>query len=122
MEDVHKLMELDEGELYAILGGQTSLLENPTELQFWDRLSKTERIERGKIFFDKCEQRLKEKICNEWGYCGKKKIYNDDTTLMIGLIPVVGAGFGFTGIAMGVSAVLSVLVFKHKLDKFCECD
>lgn len=50
MEGVRKLIELDESELYKMLGGQATLLENPTDLLFSERLSKTELIERGEFF------------------------------------------------------------------------
>jgi hypothetical protein len=121
MEEVRKLMDMDEDELYAILGAQAFALERPTELQFMDFSSITKRIELGKALYGEYKQRMGEIICDEWGYCEKKKKYSGDITLMIELIPVVGAGFGFTGISIGVAAVLSVLVFKHRLDKFCGC-
>lgn len=122
MEEVNKLVELDEDELCKILGSQISILENPTDLDFRERLSKTELIERGEIFFGECRQSLKKKICNEWRYCENREKYTDSAALIRDLISVVSAGLGFAGVAVGVSAVVSVLIYKHKPDKFCECD
>ena len=122
IEEVRKLMDMDEDELYAILGAQAFAFERPTELQFMDFSSITKRIELGKALYGEYKQRMREIICDEWGYCEKKKRYSDDITLMIELIPVIGAKFEFTGISIGMAAVLSVIVFKHRLDKFCKCD
>jgi hypothetical protein len=122
MGEVRKLMDMDEDELFAILGAQAFAFERPSELHCTDFSSITKRIKLGKAFYDEYTQRMKGIICDEWGYCAKKKKYSNEMTIMVNLIPFVGAGFGSPGITIGVASVLSVLVFKRRLDKFCKCD
>ena len=122
MEEVSKLMELDEDELYAILGYQSlGVEERATELQLSDRFSitKSDLAIRGRAFFESYKQQLKEKICDEWQYCKKRSESVGDFTLLMGaLIPVI-----ISGIALPASliAVLCTLAFKYGLDKLCEC-
>ena len=112
-EEISKLLEMNEDELFAILGAQAFAFERPLELQFMDFSSITKRIKLGEAFYDESTQRMKEIICDEWGYCEKRKKYSDEITIMMNLIPFVGAGFGSLGITTGVATVLSVLVFKR---------
>lgn len=121
--EVRKLMELDEDDLYARLGYQSlGLEERPTELQLLDQFSMTklELIVRGRSFFDRNKQHLREKICDEWGYCKKGGEYTGDFGLLLGaLVPVVAKGLGLPTYLI---AVLCTLAFKYGLNKLCECD
>jgi hypothetical protein len=123
VEEVRNLMELDEDELYARLGYQSLGLEGkPTELQLLDQfsISKLDLIVRGRAFFDRNKQRLREKICDEWGYCKKRGEYTGDFGfLMVALVPVVARGLGLPTYLI---AVLCTLAFKYGLNKLCECD
>lgn len=123
MDEIHKLNGMDEDELYEILGAQILALESPSELLFFERFSKTEKIEKCKLFFGENEMRLTEAICEKWKYCEKREKFkgNFDTLIAI-LIPAVSSTIGFTELTVGVSAVLSVLLLNHKLDKFCNCN
>lgn len=121
--EVRKLMELDEDDLYAKLGYQTlGLEERPTELQLLDQFSitKLELIVRGRSFFDRNKQRLRKQICDEWGYCKKRADYTVDSGFLIGaLVPVVAPRLDLPTYLL---AVLCTLAFKYGLDKLCECD
>lgn len=122
IEEVSKLMELDENELYAILGYQSlGLEERATELRLSASFSitKNDLTIRGGAFFERYKQQLEKKICDEWQYCKKRSEYSGDFKLLMGaLIPAI-----ITGITLPASliAVLCALAFKYGLDRLCGC-
>jgi len=124
IEEVRKLMDMDmdEDELYAILGYQSlGLEERATELRLFDSFSitKSDLIIKGKAYFERYKQQLKEKICDDWQYCKRRGEYNGDFKLLMDvLIPII-----ITGITLPAPliAVLCTLTFKYGLDKLCGC-
>jgi hypothetical protein len=122
-DEVYKLMELDEDELYARLGYQSlGLDERATELHLFDSISitKSDLVISGKAYFERHKQQLKGKICDDWGYCKKRTEYSGDfKSLMGALILVVPPGMNLPA---PLIAVLCVLAFKYGLDKLCGCE
>ena len=125
MDEVSRLRTMDEESLYTVLGYQSlGLEENPTGigLQLVDGFSitKSELMLKGKSFFDRNRQYLREKICDDLRYCKKKKTHRDDVGWIMGVaIPSVTAGLNLPAI---MAAVLCVLTLKYGLDKLCECE
>lgn len=119
VEEVNKLMALNENELYAILGYQSlGLDEKATELRLSDSFSitKSDLVIRGSDFFENHKQQLKKSICDDWQYCKKRSEYGGDFKLLVGaLIPTI-----ITGPAPLIT-VLCALAFKYGLDRLCEC-
>ena len=122
VEEVSKLMELDEDELYARLGYQSSgLEERATELRLLDSftIKKSDLAISGKAYFERHKQQLKEKICDDWEYCNKKKEYiKDFNSLIVVLLPIIATTASLPAPLM---AVLCALAFKYGLDRLCEC-
>ena len=122
IEEVRKLMDMDEDELYAILGYQSlGLEERATEVRLLDSFSitKSDLVIKGKAYFERYKQQLKEKICDDWQYCKRRGEYSGDfKLLMSALIPTI-----ITGITLPAPliAVLCALAFKYGLDKLCGC-
>jgi len=173
IEEVRKLMDMDmdEDELYAILGYQSlgleerateprlysfsitksdlinaigleerateprlcsfsitksdlinaiGLEERATELRLYSfSITKSDLIIKGKAYFERYKQQLKEKICDDWQYCKRRGEYNGDVKLLMdALIPII-----ITGITLPAPliAVLCILTFKYGLDKLCGC-
>jgi len=148
IEEVRKLMDMDmdEDELYAILGYQSlgleerateprlcsfsitksdlinaiGLEERATEPRLYSfSITKSDLIIKGKAYFERYKQQLKEKICDDWQYCKRRGEYNGDVKLLMdALIPII-----ITGITLPAPliAVLCILTFKYGLDKLCGC-
>ena len=148
IEEVRKLMDMDmdEDELYAILGYQSlgleerateprlcsfsitksdlinaiGLEERATEPRLYSfSITKSDLIIKGKAYFERYKQQLKEKICDDWQYCKRRGEYNGDFKLLMDvLIPII-----ITGITLPAPliAVLCILTFKYGLDKLCGC-
>ena len=121
IEEARKLMDMDEDELYAILGYQSlGLEERATELRLFDSFSitKSDLIIKGKAYFERYKQQLKEKICDDWQYCKRRGEYNGDVKLLMGaLIPIINR----ITLPAPLIAVLCILTFKYGLDKLCGC-
>ena len=128
MDEVNKLIDLDEDELFTILGAQISALETPTDLLMSSQLNTEEKNKqdnkKGRISYNLLEEKLKKIICDDWGYCNKKEKYNEKLDAMKDLIPYVIGGFGLTevGVMAGFPMLLSVIVIKREINKFCDCD
>ncbi len=122
VDELRGLIEMDEDNLYTILGYQSlGLEEKPTELQLFGGFSITESelMMRGKSVFSRNQQRLKEKICEDWEYCKKKGIYKEDFGLLMdALVPFVTIGLNLPA---PMIVVLCVLAFKYGLNRLCEC-
>ena len=119
--EVSELLEKDENELYAILGYQSlGLEERVTELRLLDSFSitKSELTTRGKAFFERYKQELKERICDDWEYCNKKKEIEDFNSLIVVLLPIIATT---VSLPVPLIAVLCILAFKYGFDRLCEC-
>lgn len=123
MDEVRRLREMDEDDLYAILGRQSLVLEEiPTKLQFsiWSSMPKLELMAKGKTLFNQNKQDLKKIICDDWGYCKKMHEYTGDlNSLIVVVVPVVTTGLG---LPTSLIAVLCVIASKYGIKKLCECD
>lgn len=128
MDEVNKLIDLDEDELFTLLGAQISALETPTNLLMSSQSNTEEKNKqdnkKGRISYNLLEEKLKKIICDDWEYCKKKEKYNENLDTINDLMPFVIGGFGLieVGVMAGFPMLLSVIVIKRGINEFCNCD
>lgn len=128
MDEVNKLIDLDEDELFTLLGAQISALETPTNLLMSSQSNTEEKNKQdnknGRISYNLFEEKLKKIICDDWEYCKKKEKYNENLDTINDLMPFVIGGFGLieVGVMAGFPMLLSVIVIKRGINEFCNCD
>jgi hypothetical protein len=134
-----KLEELQEDELYEMLGEALIAQEILTEIPekyvkmrgletSLTSLTKVEKREKGKRFFEKIRKKLFNAICVEGKACKwEKDILGDAKSLLEILIPIIAAVIG-TAIPAGMFAVpplvvitIALIIIKWGIRIFCRC-
>jgi hypothetical protein len=110
-DELRELLLLDEDQLYIALARS-----DPANADVM--FSPGEARETGRRTFDRLEEPLRHRICDEWNYCAKKKSSNfgDTLTLTAAVADVIVTVLG--GIPAGTVATLLV---KKGLSKLCQC-
>ena len=109
--EIEKLLSLDADGLYSLLPAYSPKYEETL-------FCPDGQLEAGKNIFDELKRGLYEKVCVEWEYCKKKSLdqYQDPVVLVSAIGDVVSTAI--TGIP---PFVVSALLVKIGLSRFCEC-
>ncbi len=81
-------------------------------------LTREAAVERGQALFSRFREKLIEKICRDWNYCGKRGEYGDFQTLAYALAPLVSS---VAGVPATTAMVVTIILIKIGLDKLCNC-
>ncbi len=112
--DVERLWSMTTPGLYEELGRSVIV----TELGRPEAVSKVAAIEKGQATFSRQRERLLEKVCGEWNYCGKRDEYGDFQALASAIVPLVSS---VVGVPAASAMVVTIILIKLGLDKLCNC-
>ncbi len=112
--DVERLWSMTTPGLYEELGRSVIV----TELGRPEAVSKVAAIEKGQAMFSRQREKLLEKVCGEWNYCGKRDEYSDFQALAAGIAPLVSS---VGGVPAASAMVVTIILIKLGLDKLCDC-
>ena len=112
--EIQRLYAMTTQGLYEELGRSMIV----TEFGRPEAVSRLAAIERGQITFSHLREKLLEKVCREWNYCGKKTQYNDFQALASAIAPVVSS---VVGVPATSAIVITIILIKMGLDKLCNC-
>jgi hypothetical protein len=110
-DELSELLLLDEDQLYIALARS-----DPANADVM--FSPVEARETGRRTFDRLQEPLRQRICDEWNYCAKRKSsdFGDTLTLAAAVADVIVTVLG--GIPAGTVATLLV---KKGLSSLCGC-
>ncbi len=83
-----------------------------------EALTRQAAVERGQSLFSRFREKLIEKICRDWNYCGKRGKYDDFRTLAYAISPLVSS---VLGVPATTAMVVTIILIKIGLDKLCNC-
>ncbi len=89
-----------------------------TELGRPQIVSRLAAVEKGQITFSRLREKLLEKVCGDWNYCGKRAQYGDFQTLAYAIAPLVSS---VVGVPAASAMVVTIILIKMGLDKLCNC-
>ena len=112
--EIQRLYAMTTQELYEELGKSIIITESSRP----EAVSRLAVIEKGQITFSHLREKLLEKVCREWNYCGKKAQYEDFRALASAIAPVVSS---VVGVPAASAMVITVILIKIGLDKLCNC-
>jgi hypothetical protein len=112
--EIQRLNAMTTQGLYEELGRSIIV----TELGRPEAVSRLAAIERGQITFSRLREKLLEKVCGEWNYCGKRAQYGDFQALAYAIAPLVSS---VVGVPAASAMVVTIILIKMGLDKLCNC-
>ncbi len=68
--------------------------------------------------FSRFREKVIEKICRDWNYCGKRSEYDDFRALAYAIAPLVSS---VVGVPATTAMVVTIILIKMGLDKLCNC-
>lgn len=101
-------------DLYEELGRALVISEYPDTRS----VPRTLGVERGRSFLTGALERLKAKICVEWGYCNKRSDYGNFQSLVYAIAPLISSVVGVPG---STALIVAVILVKIGLDDLCKC-
>ncbi len=112
--EVERLWSMTTQGLYEELGRSIIV----TELGRPETVSRLAAIEKGQTMFSRLREKLLEKVCGEWNYCGKRAQYGDFQALAYAVAPLVSS---VVGVPAASGMVVTIILIKMGLDKLCNC-
>ena len=112
--EVERLWSMTTQGLYEELGRSIIV----TELGRPEAVSRLAAIEKGQAMFSRLREKLLEKVCGEWNYCGKRAQYSEFQALAYAIVPLVSL---VVGVPAANAMVVTIILIKMGLDKLCNC-
>ena len=101
-------------DLYEELGRALMISEYPSG----HVVTKTVAVEKGRSFLTSALDRLRAKICTDWGYCSKRSDYGNFQSLVFAVAPLVSS---VVGVPASTALIVAVILVKIGLDDLCKC-
>ena len=112
--DVERLLSKSVDDLYDELGRSLISPEFPASAS----ISKQNAVQRGKSFISNSLEKLRNKICVDWRYCGKRGEYGDFQSLAYAVAPLVSS---VVGVPATTAMIVAIILIKSGLDRLCNC-
>jgi hypothetical protein len=75
-------------------------------------------VQRGKSFISGSLEKLRARICVDWGYCSRRNDYGDFQSLAYAIAPLVSSA---VGVPVATAMIVVIILIKSGLDKLCNC-
>ena len=112
--EINRLQSKKIDDLYEELGRALMISEYPSG----HTVQRTLAVEKGRSFLAGALDRLKAKICSEWGYCGKRGNYGNFQSLVYAVAPLVSS---VVGVPASTALIVAIILIKIGLDDLCKC-
>jgi hypothetical protein len=111
---IEQLLSKSLDDLYEELGRSLISPEFPSTTS----IIKQNAIQRGRFFVTSSLEKLRGKICGDWGYCSKRGEYGDFQSLAYAIAPLVSS---VVGVPATTAMIVAIILIKSGLDKLCRC-